>query len=209
MIATYSELQTEIATNLRRDNLGGNIPNMIKFAEERMRNDLRVWEMNFFTTRTLVANNNRIAVPTNMLSVKSVYYNNAGQSYELMALPLAAMKEQYNISGNPTHYAIYGGNFVLYPKPSANFTFELEYLGFPTALSVSNASNSILLAYPSIYLYGSLIYGYDLVRHKEQRDVAIAYYNQAVADANKSTIRRNKGAVTAAYRPVSRSRRIP
>jgi hypothetical protein len=209
MITTYAELQTEIATNLRRDNLSGNIPTMIKLAEERMKNDLRVWQMIQSTTRTVVAESNEASVPTDMLSIKSMYYNNAGHSYELTALPLAALKEQYNTSGNPKHYAVHGANFVFYPTPAEDFTVELEYMGFPTALSNGNPSNSILLAYPTIYLYGSLIYGYDLVRHAEQREVAIAYYNAAVAAANLTTQKRNKGAVTATYRPFSRSRRIP
>lgn len=209
MIATYTELQTVIATNLRRDNLSGNIPTMIKFAEERMKNDLRVWQMMQSTTRTVLASGNQVSAPTDMLEIKSVYYNNAGSSYELTALPLAALKEQYNYAGNPMHYAIYGANFVFYPTPAENFTVEVEYLSFPTALSNGNTSNSILLAYPSIYLYGSLIYGYDLVRHAEQRNAAIGYYNTAVQDANKATIKRNKGAVTATYRPFQRSRRIP
>jgi hypothetical protein len=209
MIATYAELQTEIATNLRRDNLSGNIPNMIKFAEERMKNDLRVWQMVQNTTRTVLGGSNLASVPTDMTKINSVYYNNAGASYELTALPIAALKEQFNYTGNPKHYVVHGSNFVLYPTPSDDFTVEIEYMAFPASLSNSNTSNSILLAYPTIYLYGSLIYGYDLVRHEKQRDVAIAYYNQAVMDANKATIKRGKGAVTATYRPFQRARRIP
>ena len=74
MIATYSELQTEIADNLRRDNIGDlKIPNMIKFAEERMQNDLRVWQMTASTTRTVLATQNSASVPTDMVTLKSLY----------------------------------------------------------------------------------------------------------------------------------------
>lgn len=209
MISTYAELREEIATNLRRDGLGNNIPNMIQMAEERMRNELRVWQMQSSTIRTILAGTNAASVPTDMVEIRSVYYNNAGNSYELTALPIAALKEQYNHAGSPKHYAVHGSDFVFFPTPPEDFVVEIEYLSFPSGLSESNTSNVILTNYPSIYLYGSLIYGYDLVRHKEQREVAIGYYTQAVQAANKATIKRNKGAVTATYRPFQRRRSIP
>ena len=80
---TYTNLKTEIASYLNRDDLTANIDTFIDLAESRHSKDLRLREMAVNTTTDTVAGTKYITLPTGFLEFISVQNTSANPQTEL------------------------------------------------------------------------------------------------------------------------------
>lgn len=145
----YTELQAKVAAWLHRSDLTAVIPDFILLAEERLNRDLRVRQMEVALASTDTVDN-RISVPDGTVSVKSLWV----PGYE--STPIKPHSFDYVLSagrsGMPTYFAWQGSNFVFDGNGSVQ---GVLYQAIP-ALSVSVATNWLIDANPSAYLFGAL-----------------------------------------------------
>lgn len=208
---TYNNLKTSIAGWLRRDGLTSVIPDFIVMGEELIKKRLRVYQMIQTTTVSLAASATTATLPTGFIKARSLSYNDVSQGRVLEYMPIAELQSLYSAypTDIPKAYSYRNGQLVLAPATPTAINLTLEYLGMPSALSNSVQTNSILTAYPTIYLNAALFYGFGYVRHAERQANIAQVLKVAIDDANKASRELMKSGQQQVYRSSRRNRRIP
>lgn len=168
-LTDYTSIQTAIQTWLARTgdtNISGNAADLIVLAEQRIfygsgegqadplfSQALRVRQMETSADVTISAQT--ASLPTGWLSGRRFYIS--GQK-ALNFLPATDFWGKYlsATSGTPVAYTVEGGNFVFGPSPDATYTGKVLYYAKPDPLATT-ATNSVLSAFPGIYLDASLL----------------------------------------------------
>jgi len=158
---TYSELKTEIANFLARDDLTSQIPSFITLAEARMSRELNSRTMEKRATATTSADDSFISLPTDLRSVRNVQLNTDPITIlKFHTMEMLNMEYSSSGTGKPRGYAIMGSELVLRPIPDTTYTLEIIYGEGIDSLSDSTTNNTILTRHPDAYLYGSLTNAY-------------------------------------------------
>ena len=185
---TYSNLKTEIASYLNRDDLTSNIDTFIDLAESRHAKDLRLREMAVNSTDTTVSGTKYISLPTGFLEFIAIQNTSASPQTELQYMAPNELNRVYVDSGNslPVYYTIIGDKAYFGPTPDNAYTINMYYYKRVTGLSDSNTTNDILTNYPELYLYGSLLEATPFIQNDERLPVWANMYNEAIQKANLS-----------------------
>lgn len=152
--ATYSALQTSIASWLEREDLTATIPDFISLAEARMNRDLRVNRM--LTRATATISDGFSAVPTDFLAPRSMRDSDNKLLAFVTPEQMATIKEA-NTSGALTYYALVGTEFEYAPVPTDGEVVSLTYYAKIPALTDANTSNWVLASHADAYLRGALL----------------------------------------------------
>lgn len=156
-ITTYSELKTAVADWLNRDDItDARLSDFISFGESRIFHDLRIPTMERVVL--LDTDSNGMAyIPADFLEPKDVFFNDL----PLERLSLTDLMSRGSASGRPYAFARENGMIRFYPNPGDTTDTDDEirmiYYAEPDRLSSTNASNSVFLLAPDMYLYGALI----------------------------------------------------
>lgn len=187
-MTNYSALLTAIADWLHRSDLTAVIPQFVLLAEEDMNKRLRVREMEAQFSGT--STNKAVALPADFAGVKSLCPSATPES-PLKVQPFERVKA--STSATPTMYAIQGNSIVL------NADTDVEgviYERIP-ALSSTNATNNILTAYPSLYLFGAMRHAYAYLKDTNAEASYAAQFQQRLDEVNQADMRdRFTGALT-------------
>ena len=155
---TYSGLKTSIANYLARSDLTTQIPDFIKFAENRLRRELRIRQMLSATTITATAGTVTVTIPSDFLEARDFVVNgNPVQPLNYVSPALYSRNSRGDVSGKPLDYTVLSNVFKLAPNPDSAYTFTLTYYAAPAYLSDSNTSNTFLTVCPDLLLYAALI----------------------------------------------------
>lgn len=155
---TYSDLKTSIANYLARSDLTTQIPDFIKFAENRLRRELRIRQMLSATTITATAGTVTVTIPSDFLEARDFVVNgNPVQPLNYVSPALYSRNSRGDVSGKPLDYTVLSNVFKLAPNPDSAYTLTLTYYAAPAYLSDSNTSNTFLTVCPDLLLYASLI----------------------------------------------------
>lgn len=162
-ISTYAELQTAVASWLHRD--VSQIVDFITLAEKRINSllDSRIAEVDASLVATI--SSRYIALPAGYMRPLGLWLT----TYEPRAEIRYEIPENIQVSttsGQPFRYTIDGSNIALDCPADLSYTFTFRYKkGYDIA---STSTNDILTNYPSLYLFGALIYSGSFTR--EQTD---------------------------------------
>lgn len=153
--ATYSDLQTSIASWLGRSDLTTSIPDFITMFEAYANRKLRTREMMTTTNLTPNATTGVDSLPTDYLTWRRATWLGSKRVELVYAAP-DYIQGAYNTldAGTPVLFTIEGSSFYVRPVDSTDIEF-LYFQKIP-ALSASNTSNWLLAAHPEAYLFGSL-----------------------------------------------------
>ena len=185
-ISTYSELKTAIANFLARDDLTSVIPDFIQLAEATMSRELETRSQEKRATATLTADDEYIALPTDLREVREVKLNTTPITVLTYYSPVALdQKFSSGGTGKPKGFSIVGDEMKLRPVPDSSYTAEIIYIGSITSLSDSNATNNILSRSPDAYLYGS-----------RRRMLTFSTNSAPLSTCNASTLRSNRSRLT-------------
>jgi hypothetical protein len=155
---TYANLQTSIANYLARSDLTTQIPDFIKFAETRLRRELRIRQMISLATITATAGNSAVSIPSDFLEARDfIVDGNPVQPLNYVSPALYSRNTRNAESGKPLDYTVLASIFKLAPAPDAAYTMTLTYYAAPPYLSDSNTSNLFLTVCPDLLLYASLV----------------------------------------------------
>lgn len=186
-ITTYSELKSSIADYLNRDDLTSVIPTFISLAEAQMDREVRHYRMIERASGQIDSRYSQI--PNGW--IETVRFNiatgdGAETRLELTSLDdMSQLRENGdNIADKPTHYALVGETFELFPTPDQEYEIQLIYYERIPKLSDSNTSNWLLEIAPDAYLHGSLMQSAPYLKDDARMQVWASNYASALATVN-------------------------
>lgn len=176
-MATYTSLQTDIATWARRSDLTALIPSFIALAENEIFRahvtPLRVREME--TEATLTVANLAASLPADYLDARYIKLDNSTRD-TLYYFPPEKWK--------PSSYGYFTivGNEIRLPNGVSN-DLKLVYYAKPEPLATT-ATNTILDNYYTAYLEGALKFAFSYVRDTPKAQLAQGALDNFLATAN-------------------------
>ena len=187
MISTYLDLKTAIANYLARTDLTDQIPDFIRFAEIRLRRELRIRQMWKTVTTSTTGGDSTVELPTDFLEVRDfVVDTNPIQPLTYSSPSTFSRNSHRTESGKPIDYTIMALEFELAPTPDSNYTLELLYYAAPTYLSDSNTSNVFMANAPDALLYAALLEAEPYIMNDARIQTWGSMYNRAIETLNIS-----------------------
>lgn len=182
-IANYTDLKAAVARWMNRADLVDDIPSFIQSAEAQIAIDLRLRQQLCIAQLKTTAGFNGIALPDDFLEFDSVSLN-GNEMDQISFGELLRLKA----SGIPRSYAI-GGNELLLSVPATTvYPLDVTYFArFPPL--EQEPVNGLLLNYPDLYLFASLMWGFRFVMNEEMASKWQAQYI-ALADRMRSADKR-------------------
>jgi len=196
-ITTYSELKTAVANSLARTDLTDNIPDFIALAEARLSRELETREQEKRATATLTASDEFISLPTDLREVRSVKLNTSPNTV-LEYMSPTSLDNNYPSAGTgkPAAYSIVGTEMKLRPVPDSGYTAEIIYIGSLSALSDSNATNTMLTRHPDAYLTGALVEAYLYLMDDQRAQLYDQKFTRIIEEIRKDEQRAHYGTGT-------------
>jgi len=198
-ITNYTNLQTEIAQWLNRDDLTSAIPTFIQLAETQFNRDIRHWRQEVRSSGQQSAGDEYMQIPNDWLenirfqvtSVTPPGGSITGKVQPIDLISRAAMLDKRSgandMSGTPRYYCMADSQFHLYPTPDALTEVELLYYAKIPALSVSNTTNWLLEYAPDAYLYGSLLHSAPYLQEDARSAVWAQMYSAVIQRINQES----------------------
>lgn len=195
-ISTYSELKTAVANFLARTDLTDQIPDFIQLAEARMSRELETRSQEKRATATLTADDEYVALPTDLREVREVKLNTSPNTVLEYRSPTALDSQFTGAGGKPQAYSIVGNEIKFRPIPDSAYTAEIVYIGSLDALSDSNATNNILSRHPDAYLSGALAEAYVYLMDDARAQLYDGKFGRAIEEIKKDEQRAHYGTGT-------------
>lgn len=184
---SYSDLQTSIASYLARSDLTTQIPDFIRFAEIRLRRDLRIRQMLSTATLTATAGTATLTIPSDFLEARDFVVNgNPVQPLNYVSPALYSRNSRSDVSGKPLDYTVLASAFKLAPNPDTGYTFTLTYYAAPAFLSDTNTSNIFLTTCPDLLLYGALVEAEPFLMNDARVNTWGSMFDRSIASLIKS-----------------------
>lgn len=184
---TYSNLKAAIKRIDGSNNINDLLDDAIDLCETEIYHNsdepLRIRSMETRSTATTSSSTRFIALPDDYLEMRGVRLILSNKNRDVRYATPEAL-EVDNSSGKPEYFTV-TSQIEFDRVPDSTYTLEVSHYAKPTALSSSNASNSVLTSHPNIYLYGCL-WSINIFNAEEEKSGF--YYNQfinAVRGANK------------------------
>lgn len=184
---TWTELKAEMADWLDRTDLTTQIPSFIGYAEARLNRRLRVPEMEADATASVSTDD--IALPTDLLSLRSVYIDDDPRVVLSQVSP-ARLRELYptdTTTGIPRVFAIQEStDLLLGPYPDAAYTVVINYWAKIPALGAGTATNWLLTAHPDLYLAAAMTEGCLLTMDEQRAALWDSRTEAKIAELNEA-----------------------
>jgi len=156
-IPDYDTLKAAVADFLNRDDMTAMIANFVQFAEAGFNRNIRHWRMETVTTFT--GNAQFEDLPADWIETVRVDVSGGPRLKLVSRAEMQALREHSeDTAGEPTHYALIGGQIELYPTPDGDYTLNHVYVAEIAALSDGNTTNWLLTAAPDLYVYAALLH---------------------------------------------------
>jgi len=192
-IANYTDLKSQIADFLNRDDLTSVIPTFISLAEADMNRKLRHWRME--RRSNAVLDTQYSALPTDFLEAIRLQLTGA-QTHRLEFISHSELMDKRaasNTAGTPKFYTFIDGTIEVYPTPDQTYTIEMNYYSIIDALSTSNADNWAITYHPDVYLYGALTHSAPYLGEDARTQTWAALYQNAVSGINNEDDKAKSG----------------
>jgi hypothetical protein len=186
-LATYSDLKTTVANYLARTDLTTQIPDFIRFAELRLRRELRIRQMLKSVTTTTTGGDASVALPTDFLEARDFYVStNPIQPLTYVSPAIFSRNTNTTFSGKPLNYTILASEFKLSPVPDTTYTLEMLYFAAPTFMDDTVSSNVFMANAPDALLYGALVEAEPYVMNDARVNTWGSLYDRAISTLTKS-----------------------
>lgn len=204
IIASYTVLQTTIASFLMRTDLTAIVPTFIELAEVSFQRRPEFQE-EFRGTITIV--NPVTTLPAACAEVTSLYLDSTtarGPIDVVAPEQLALRKGQYGLTGIPQLAAVTsnGTELMVAPEPNTSFVANIIYTLKIVPLSATNLSNTLLAEQPDIYLYGALLESAPYLKDDSRIPVWSGRLEKAITEMGAMNERRRVSPNTLIQRPM-------
>jgi hypothetical protein len=186
-LATYSDLKTTVANYLARTDLTTQIPDFIRFAELRLRRELRIRQMLKTVTTTTTGGDPTVALPSDFLETRDFFVStNPIQPLTYSSPAIFSRNTNTTQSGKPLNYTILASEFKLSPVPDSNYTLEMLYFAAPVFMDDSNSSNAFMANAPDALLYAALLEAEPYLMNDARINTWGSLYERAITTLTKS-----------------------
>jgi len=186
-ISTYSELKASVARYLARTDLTDQITDFVRFAELRLRREVRVRQILKTTTISTTGGTSTVNIPSDFLEVRDFTVNTNPVTPLTYSSPSAFNRNARTAeSGKPLDYTILSTEFQLAPIPDGVYSLKLLHYFAPTFLSDSNTSNEFLTNVPDLLLYATLLEAEPYLMNDARVSTWGAMYEKGLAALTKS-----------------------
>ena len=186
-VTTYAELKTTVANYLARTDLTDQIGDFIRFAELRLRREIRIRQILKTTTISTVAGTATVSIPSDFLEVRDFIVNtNPVQPLTYSSPSTFNRTARTTESGKPLDYTILATTIQLAPVPDTTYSLNLLHYFAPTYLSDSNTSNEFLVNVPDLLLYASLLEAEPYLMNDARVNTWGTMYEKGLAALTKS-----------------------
>ncbi|NBV06659.1 MAG: hypothetical protein EBS06_05425 [Proteobacteria bacterium] len=158
-LATFSDLKSAIENWLNETGnqaIIDNAADFITLAECWMKENMEFRPRYLETRETLTSSEETVDLPDGFLGISQLRIDSVSPRKILRTTTQNDM-ETYSGTGQPEKFVVESTYLRFCPIPDQSYDFSLLYYKFPTALSESNTTNSILTNQPNIYLWASLL----------------------------------------------------
>jgi len=154
--STYSDLQTQVASWLARDDLTANIPDFITLAEAGFARKLFRARLQQ-TTASLTPSNGTVALPSDYLASIRLTWTGS-PVVDLVLVHPSVLQEMFPTSPTdvPRIWTIQGSNILIRPVDGT----ALELLYYQKTAVLSGSLNWLYTNYPDVYLAATLAEAY-------------------------------------------------
>lgn len=184
-IGTFAQLKTAITDWTHRANLTSYLDDFVTLGESRIFSELKVVEMESRTSYTPTSR--YLSTPARMTAIRRVIAQSSPPQEVISTSPDGIHANYSTSSGTPSYYAVLGSEIEFNRIP--NIDIELLYYAAPAALSTSNTTNSILTAYPDIYLSACMIEAGNFMKDPDTIALWTQKYSDAIARVNRKSSR--------------------
>ncbi len=184
-IVDYASLQTAVANWLHRSDLAATIPDLIALAEMQLSIDLETQWQWAQTTLTTTAGSQSLTLPSDMLAMQRMTVLGNVNSV-LVYMPPEAFDATYNgnDTGMPESFTMLGMTAALGPIPDAAYSVTCLYRQKIPALSATNPTNWLILAFPNLYLWGAILAAQVFLQDDVRLPLIVDLYAKAIAQMN-------------------------
>ena len=183
---SYATLQTDIAGWMNRTDLTALIPSFITIAETRFQLDVRSWQMIVAASLTVLANDKGVAVPDDWLEWDALSISGRPLEYINADLMQAYVRQGYD-SNYAAKYTMVGGALIVGGPAPNDVIVDTTYYGqIPTLAAAPGNTNWLLDTYPSLYLYGSLVGGFNYIGDDQNAAKYTSAYGDVLNDINSN-----------------------
>jgi len=186
-VSTYAELKTTVASYLARTDLADQITDFIRFAELRLRREVRIRQVLKSSTLTCTGGTSTVSLPSDFLEVRDFIVNTNPVQPLTYASPSAFSRNSRTTeSGKPIDYTILATQVQLAPVPDTSYELKMLHYFAPTYLSDSNTSNEFLVNVPDLLLYATLLEAEPYLMNDARVSTWGAMYEKGLAALTKS-----------------------
>lgn len=156
---TYGGLKASVASWLKRTDLTGDIPDLVRLAEARIARDMRLRAQITFGTLTCSTTLPYVTLPDDFLECENITVTSGGVDHNLTYETPEQLDARFpngSYTGTPAAYSIIGARMYLGPAPDSAYVLTFTYYSRFTALSADADTNWLLTQHPSIYLFATL-----------------------------------------------------
>lgn len=156
---TYAELQTAVATWLKRGDQTALIPDYIALFEAEFNRTQRLSKMEVRAVSTLdlsVEDPQYFQLPTDFLEMRN-FQINIGEEIQRLEYIAPELADQFygGKTDRPKYFSIIADQLQFVPVPDQEYEVEMTY--YAKLAPLANESNWIFENYPDVYLFGALI----------------------------------------------------
>lgn len=189
-LSTYAELKSAVASVAVRTDQTAMIPMYVAQAEAMMAagdpareiEPLRVNAM-ISTAALSLTTAGTVNLPADYLGPVSLLLD--VQDRELDAVTLRTLNtlrtDRDSTAAEPRAYALTGTQFKFSPIPDQTYAATLTYFAKIAALTTDGSTNWVLTNYPSVYLYGALMFMAPVIQEDERVALWQSLYVQALS----------------------------
>ena len=198
-ISTYTGLQAVVADWLGRDDLTEQIPVFIALAEKRMNRELRLRVMEHRSVIEVQKGQASVSLPWSrvpgnwdvFLELRDLVWKDVDGSVirNLHYMPVDDYAAGRMPEAVPTQYTIVGHDLFLVPAPAADGTLSMTYYAEIPPLDDDHQTNDVLLEFPDLYLYGTLVESGPYTRSSAPLETWAEYYAAARQKAEQAEVR--------------------
>jgi hypothetical protein len=151
---SYTNLKTAVADLVNRTDLTSQIVDAVTLCESSLQTKCKMLEGETSATVTITAGSGLL--PAGFIGMRSVYWDTDPDRALSYVTPDVYDAMRVNDSGDGFYYTITGS--TIKTTPMGDGSIVMTYLARFTALSGSNATNTILTNFPDAYLYGTAMH---------------------------------------------------
>lgn len=188
----FANLKAAVIRFSHRNDLSDVIGDIVKLAENRIDNRLRITANNERATASASTSDRFLALPNRFLEMRRFNLIKDSFYYELSYLSPESM-HIYGQAGIPRYYTV-TSQIEFDRTPADTYSLEMSYWQKLNPLSDSNTTNNVLTNFPQIYLQACLAeLHFNYTQNNEEAAKHLQQFNFLVDEANAEDLRGRYG----------------